>query len=177
MCGWPVGLFFHCVSVLWVLTSKCEQIMVKNMTMLPLAVVHAGTCMFAMHVYSTTSVLFWLWKVLKASESAFGGNTKKHIFNTYAFTHALRLRRGYTRVFPSIFTIVMRIHTCVPYFLRKHIRNPHIFHRHEFADGNTCLIHSCFQFLFRRLFGKHIRIYEVSTYIWGTHARIYAFCA
>ena len=30
MCGWPVGLFFHCVSVLWVLTSKCEQIMVKT---------------------------------------------------------------------------------------------------------------------------------------------------
>ena len=176
MCGWPVGLFFHCVSVLWVLTSKCEQIMVKTW---PCCLwqwsMQAHACLpctcIQQHLFYFGCGRFWKRQKVRLEE------TQKNTFLTHTRLRMHSDSDVVTRVFPSIFTIVMRIHTCVPYFLRKHIRNPHIFHRHEFADGNTFLIHSCFQFLFRRLFGKHIRIYEVSTYIWGTHARIYAFCA
>ena len=105
----------------------------------------------------------------------FLGNTKKHIFNTYAFTNAIGLRRGYTIAFPSIFNLFMRIHKCVLFFLWKHIPNIYIFHRHVIVGGNTFLIHSRLQSLFGLYVGKHIRIYVLSTYIRETHARIYAF--
>ena len=146
----------------------------KHMTMLTLAVVHAGACMFVMHVYSRTSFCFLFWKVLNQSFAVFRKH-KKTIFNTYAFTHAIGLRRGYTIVFPSIFNLSMRIHKCVLFFLRKHIPNIYIFHRHVIAGGNTFLIHSSLQSLFGLYVGKHIRIYVLPTYSRETHARIYAF--
>ena len=144
------------------------------MTTLPFAVVHAGTCMFVMHVYSTTSFCFLFWKVLKECFTVFRKH-KKHIFNTYAFTNAIGLRRGYTIAFPSIFNLFMRIHKCVLFFLWKHIPDIYIFHRHVIVGGNTFLIHSRLQSLFGLYVGKHIRIYVLSTYIRETHARIYAF--
>ena len=63
-----------------------------------------------------------------ATERGFVGNTKKHIFNTCAFPHAIGLRRGNTSAFPSIFHVFMRKHICVPFFLWKHIRKTYIFH-------------------------------------------------
>ena len=125
------------------------------MTTLPLAVVHAGTCMFVMHVYSTTSFCFLFWKVLKESFAIFMKHKKTH-FNKYAFTNAIGLRRGYTIAFPSIFNLFMRIHKCVLFFLWKHIPNIYIFHRHVIAGGNTFLIHSSLQSLFGLYVGKHI---------------------
>ena len=145
------------------------------MTTLPLAVVHAGTCMFVMHVCSTIFLCFLFWKVLTESFTVFRKHKKKHIFNTYAFTNAIGLRRGYTIAFPSIFHLFMRIHKCVLFFLWKHIPNIYIFHRHVIVGGNTFLIHSRLQSLFGLYVGKHIRIYVLSTYIRETHARIYAF--
>ena len=125
------------------------------MTRLPLAVVHAGTCMFVMHVCSTIFFVFCIGRFWK-SPSQFLGNTTKHIFNTYAFTNAIGLRRGYTIAFPSIFNLFMRIHKCVLFFLWKHIPNIYILHRHVIVGGNTFLIHSCLQSLFGLYVGKHI---------------------
>ena len=97
------------------------------MTTLPLAVVHAGTCMFVMHVYSTTFFCFLFWKVLKESFTVFRKHKKKHIFNTYAFTNAIGLRRGYTIAFPSIFNLFMKIHKCVLFFfVETHPKHLHI---------------------------------------------------
>jgi hypothetical protein len=176
MCAWPVVLFFHCVSFLRLLTSKCEheQIMVNTWRCwLWQWSMQAHACLSCMciqeHLFVFCSGRFW------TSPSQFLGNTKKTIFNTYAFTHAIGLRRGYTIVFPSIFNLSMRIHKCVLFFLRKHIPNIYIFHRHVIAGGNTFLIHSSLQSLFGLYVGKHIRIYVLPTYSRETHARIYAF--
>ena len=79
-------------------------------------------------------------------DSQFLGNTKKHIFNTYAFTNAIGLRRGYTIAFPSIFNLFMRMHKCVVlFFLWKRISNIYMFHRHVIVGGNAFLIHSRLQ--------------------------------
>ena len=146
----------------------------KNMTMLPLAVVHAGTCMFVMHVYSTTSFCFLFWKVLKESFAIFMKHKKTH-FNKYAFTNAICLRRGYTIAFPSIFNLFMRIHKCVLFFLWKHIPNIYIFHCHVIVGGN---MFNTFAFTISVWFicwETHICIYVLSTYSRETHARVSMF--
>ena len=174
MCAWPVVLFSHCMYVLWFVIAKCEQIRVKTW---PRCLwqwsMQAHACLSCTCIQQHFFVFCFgrFWK----SPSQFLGNTKKHIFNTYAFTNAIGLRRGYTIAFPSIFNLFMRIDKCVLFFLWKHIPNIYIFHRHVIVGGNTFLIHSRLQSLFGLYVGKHIRIYVLSTYIRETHARIYAF--
>ena len=174
MCAWPVVLFSHCVSVLWFVIAKCEQIRVKTW---PRCLwqwsMQAHACLSCTCIQQHFVVFCFgrFWK----SPSQFLGNTK----NTFLTHTRLQMQLVWDVVTPSrsllIFNLFMRIHKCVLFFLWKHIPNIYIFHRHVIVGGNTFLIHSRLQSLFGLYVGKHIRIYVLSTYIRETHARIYAF--
>ena len=92
MCAWPVVLFSHCVFVLWFVIAKCEQIRVKTW---PRCLwqwsMQAHACLSCTCIQQHFVVFCFgrFWK----SPSQFLGNTKKHIFNTYAFTNAIGLRK------------------------------------------------------------------------------------
>ena len=98
--------------------------------------------------------------------------TQKTHLNTYAFTNAIGLRRGYTIVFRSIFNLFMRIHRCVLFFLWKHIPNIYIFHCHAIVGGNTFLIHSRLQSLFGLYVGKHVYVFMYYLHAVGKHTRV-----
>ena len=87
MCAWPVVLFFHCVSFLRLLTSKCEheQIMVNTWRCwLWQWSMQAHACLSCMciqeHLFVFCSGRFW------TSPSQFLGNTKKQ-FLTHTRLH------------------------------------------------------------------------------------------
>ena len=127
--------------------------------------------MHVCHARVFNNIFFGLGTFWK-SPSQFLRNTKKHIFNTYAFTNAIGLRRGYTIAFPSIFNLFMRVHKCVLFFLWKHIPNIYIFHRHVIVGGNTFLIHSRLQSLFGLYVGKHIPyVFMYYLHTFGKHTR------
>ena len=175
MCACPVVLFSHCVSVLWFVIAKCEQIRANTW---PRCLwqwsMQAHACLSCTCIQQHFFVFCFgrFWK----SPSQFLGNTK----NTCLTHTRLHMQLVWDVVTPSrslLFLIFSWGYTSAFSSFCGNTSQTfnYILRRHVIVGGNTFLIHSRLQSLFGLYVGKHIRIYVLSTYIRETHARIYAF--